>query len=284
MRKTGIFYHYQQGERLRDFPRLLEGILDKPNVFLYDAIYPLKPRSDYDLEAAPSDLLSRVHTPRMLDQVARSPYYETALYSAGGTVQAAELIWRGEIDNAFVFTGVGDHHAGRDFFGGGCYLNGAALAIAHLRGSFGARRFAIVDTDAHHGDGTWDIFQDDPEVLYVCFCSGGNREHNNKLNVSIPGQTSDEEYLSRLEGEFGPRARAFCPQLIFWNWGYDNTRWEYGDMGLSPRCHEQMAERLQSVAEEVCQGRLLVVLCGGSGRDVAGYAIPGIIRRLANLG
>ena len=283
MRKTGIFYHYQQGERLRDFPGLLEGILDKPNVFLYDAIYPLKPKSDYDLEAAPSDLLAQVHTPRMLAQVAHSPYYETALYSAGGTVQAAELIWRGEIDNAFVFTGVGDHHAGRDFFGGGCYLNGAALAIAHLRGGFGARRFAIIDTDAHHGDGTWDIFQDDPEVLYVCLCGGGYREHNNKINIPIPWQTGDGEYLAQIEKEFGPRARAFRPQLILWNWGYDGTQGEYGDIGLSLDCHEKIAEKLRGMAEEVCQGRLLVVLCGGSGRGVASYAIPRIIRRLARL-
>ena len=283
MRKTGIFYHYQQGERLCDFPQLLEGILDKPNVLLYDAIYPLKPKSDFDLEAATPDLLLQVHTPRMVEQVRKSIYYETALYSVGGTVQAAERIWRGDIDNAFVFTGVGDHHAGRDSFGGGCYLNGAALAIAHLRQSFGARRFAIIDTDAHHGDGTWDIFEADAEVLYVCFCGGGFRERNNKVNISVPWYTIDEAYLQQVASEFGPRARAFEPQLIFWNWGYDGTQGEYGDIGLSLDCHARLAGVIKGVAEEACQGRLVVVLCGGSSRRVASYTIPRIIRRLAAI-
>jgi acetoin utilization deacetylase AcuC-like enzyme len=93
---------------------------------------------------------------------------------------------KGEIDNAFVFTGYGDHHAGTDFFGGGCYFNGAAVAVSELRRRFGARRFAIIDTDAHHGDGSWEIFQEDLDVLYVCFCTDPFMEENNNVNIEIP--------------------------------------------------------------------------------------------------
>ena len=283
MKRTGIFFHYQQGERLKDFPQILGEILDKPGVFLYDAFYPLKPKASYDLEPVSQDLLLQVHSREMIERVKRTPYYDTALYSAGGTVQAAEEIWQGEIDNAFVFTGCGDHHAGKDFFGGWCYLNGAALAIKNLRQLYGARRFAIVDTDAHHGDGSWDLFKDDEEVLYLCLCCGGFVERKNKVNIPVSYQSSDEEYLRKVEEEFVPRCRRFEPELIFWNWGYDGTLGEYGDMGLTPDCHLKLAEIIKATADEVCQGRLVVILCGGHSRGIANCTIPRIVNCLAEL-
>ena len=116
VKRTGIFFHYQEGERLRDFPQALDGILDKDNVFLFDAFYPSKPSSSFDLEPLPKELLYQVHTPEMVERGVRSGAFEGALFSAAGTVAAAIRIWRSEIDNAFVFTGYGDHHAGRHSF------------------------------------------------------------------------------------------------------------------------------------------------------------------------
>ena len=281
MNRTGIFFHYQEGQRLRDFPQALEGILDKDNVFLYDALYPLKPPSAFDLEPFPLELLYRVHTPEMVERVRSSGAFEGALFSAAGTVAAALRIWRGEIDNAFVFTGYGDHHAGIRYFGGGCYFNSAATAIRELQHRFGARRFAIIDTDAHHGDGTWEVFEDDPDVLYTCFCSGRFPEKNNNVNVQVPLMAGDEEYLGKVREEFVPRAKAFGPEAIFWNWGCDGTIGEYGDMGLTPDLHIKLAHELKAAAEALCRGRLIVVLCGGSRRDLAHYLIPRLIQVLA---
>lgn len=278
---TGIFFHYQEGQRLRDFPQALEGILSLDNVFLYDAFYPLKPSSAFDLEPVPTDIICRIHTPDMLERVERSGAFEGALLSASGTVGAAIRIWKGEITNAFVFTGYGDHHAGRDFFGGGCYFNGAAIAICELRRHFGAKRFAIIDTDAHHGDGTWDIFLDDPDVLYICFCPGNHQEKNNKVNIHVPWRVTDEEYLTLVRENFFPRAIAFQPEMIFWNWGYDGTQGDYGDIGLTPNCHALLAQEIKGVADRVCQGRVSVVLCGGSRRNLARRLIPEIIQVLA---
>jgi len=272
MKRTGLFFHYQKGERLRDFPGALQGVLARDNVFLYDALYPLKPPSSFDLEPLPLEALYRVHTPQLVAQVRRSGAFEGALFSAAGTVAAAVRIWQGEIDNAFVFTGYGDHHAGSDFFGGGCYFNGAAIAIAELRKRFGAKRFAIVDTDAHHGDGTWDLFEKDSDVLYVCLCQSGFAEENNKVNIPVPWPVNDEEYLELVKREFVTRARAFAPEAIFWNWGYDGTQGEYGDIGLTPRVHARLAMAIKEAADEFCQGRLIVVLCGGSQRGLARLA------------
>jgi len=279
--KTGIFLYYQEGVRLRDFPQALEGILEEENVFLYDAFYPLKPPSSFDLEPLATEILSEIHSPGMIEEIRKTGDFEGALLSVTLTVRAAEKVGMGEIDNAFVLTGYGDHHAGRDFWGGGCYFNGVAIAIHELRRKFGVKRCAIIDTDPHHGDGTWEIFERDSDVLYVCFCSGSHREGNNNVNIRVPARVTDERYLGLVHDNFYPRAEIFQPEILFWNWGYDGTRGEYGDIGLTPDVHISLARELRGTADKISGGRLIVVLCGGSRRDYARHFIPGIIRILA---
>lgn len=280
-KRTGIFLPYFQGQRLKDFPQALAGILDKENVSYYDGVYQ-GGNNVYFLNGVPDEVLLRVHSRDMVEEVKRTGYFETALYSAGATVQAAEEIYRGHIDNAFAFTGSGDHHAGKDFFGGMCYFNGAALAIAALREK-GMKKFAIVDTDSHHADGTRDIFIYDKDVLHVCFCYQDYRDEYNNIDVDIPYVTSDEYYLEKMNKVFVPAVTAFQPELIFWELGYDATRGEYGDKGLTRDCHLEFVRIIKAAADEICQGRLIVILCGGSGRDLATYIIPRVIAHLAEL-
>ena len=94
--RVGIFFYYQKGERLRDFPEALSGILQKENVFFYDAFYLLKPPSSFDLDPISPEILYQVHSPEMVEQVKRTGNFEGALLSAAGTVRAAEKIWKGE--------------------------------------------------------------------------------------------------------------------------------------------------------------------------------------------
>ena len=281
MKRTGIFFTHFQGERLKDFPQALAGILDKENASYYDAVYDSR-NGLYYLEPLSEERLLKVHSEDMVQRVKLTGDYESALYSAGGTVQAAEEIQQGKIDNAFVFTSFGDHHAGKNFYGGMCYFNGAALAVKGLMES-GLKRVAIVDTDCHHADGTRDIFRDDKNVLHVCFCHQNYSDANNNLDVEIPYLTSDEEYLSRVRQEFVPMVTAFEPEYIFWEFGYDATQGEYGDKGLTRDCHPRLAMLFKEVADKVCQGRLITILCGGSGRALATYTIPRIIVCLAEL-
>ena len=282
MKKTGIFFVYFHGERLGDFPQALDGILDKENVSYYDAVYD-SGDGLYYLEPAAEELVLKVHSPSMVRMVKLTGDYESALYSAGGTIQAAREINLGKIDNAFVFTSFGDHHAGRNFYGGMCYFNGAALAIATLK-ERGVGRFAIVDTDSHHANGTRDIFANDNDVLHVCFCYQDYVDEHNNVDVMIPYPTSDEEYLVKIKREFIARAIAFKPEYIFWEFGYDATQGEYGDKGLTRDCHLKLARLLKEVADKVCHGRLITILCGGSSRAIATYTIPRIIACLAELG
>ena len=281
MEITGIFLPCFEGERLADFPQALAPFLDKENVFYYDGVYRNGVNIFY-LQSVPDRLLTSVHSPKMIEQVKQTGYFETALYSAGATVQAAEEIDRGHIDNAFAFTGTGDHHAGRDFFGGWCYFNGAALAIADLREK-GWKRFAIVDTDSHHGDGTRDIYKHDKEVLHICFCYQDYRDGYNNIDVCIPYITSDEYYLDKMRQVLPAAINDFQPELIFWELGYDATQGDYGDKGVTRDCHLEFARIIKKAADEICRGRLITILCGGSRRDLATYIIPRVIAHLAGV-
>jgi acetoin utilization deacetylase AcuC-like enzyme len=101
------------------------------------------------------------------------------------------------------------------------------------------------------------------------------------VDVAIPYHILDEEYLRKLEAEFIPRVAKFKPELIFWEFGYDATRSDYGSKGLSPNCHSKIARIVAQAADKVCQGKAVAILCGGSSRDIARYCIPRIINCLA---
>lgn len=279
---TGIFFHHQQGERLRDFPQALEDVLARPNVFFFDALYTEKQVSDFDIAPVPDEMLLKVHASEMIVRIRSTGDYEGAMYSVAGTVAAARKVAAGQLTNAFVFTGFGDHHAGSHFFGGGCYFNGAAIAIHELRETLGLSRFAIIDTDAHHGDGTWELFEKDTDLLYVCFCSDATKDKNRNLNVQVPLRVDDEAYLAMVRQVMERQVTDFQPEIVFWNWGYDGTRGDYGDLGLSPMVHSKLAVEIKKTAHAVCEGRLITVLCGGSRRDYAKALIPSIIGILSN--
>jgi acetoin utilization deacetylase AcuC-like enzyme len=103
------------------------------------------------------------------------------------------------------------------------------------------------------------------------------------MDIKIPDHTLDEEYLAKMKQVLTPMAKAFKPEYIFWEYGYDATKGEYGDRGISRDCHMRLAELIKATADEVCKGRLVAILCGGSRRDMATYTIPRIISVLAEL-
>ncbi len=285
---TGIFYHpsfsrrsyLTVGARLADFPSALDRILKSRNVQLYEP------------EPASKQLLLKVHTADLLERVGRDPLCSTAWHSAGGVVAAGEKIANGEITNAFAFIGAGGHHAGRDEFGGYCCFNDVALCIVNLREKLGLRRFAILDTDAHHADGTRDIFRGDPDVLHVCFCGTDYESADGtKVDVACPGPWEDREshrpmndkYFDLVAQNAPRRVSQFQPDLLFWYFGFDTHQGDYADIGLSGPCYWKIADLMKELAEKVCGGKLEVVLGGGSHQRLATYLIPPIIERLAGL-
>jgi len=203
-------------------------------------------------------------------------------------VEAAERIWQGDLRNAFAFIGAGGHHAGRAFFGGYCCFNDVAIALERLREAHGLRRAAVLDTDAHHGDGTRDIYEGDPTILHVCLCGTDYvSPDGTKVDVAVyarclrAGSASDQAYLEAAISAFAPRVRSFGPEILIWYFGFDGHRGDYGDLGLAAACYQGLVGLVLALAEEVCEGRLLVVLGGGSRTDLAMMLIPPLIARLA---
>jgi acetoin utilization deacetylase AcuC-like enzyme len=286
---TGIFYHpsfsrrsyLTQGSRLQDFPEALEPLLHNPNFRLYES-----PPID-------REWILKVHSADLLEGVKQDALCSTAWHSVGGVVLAAQKIVQGEIGNAFAFIGAGGHHSGRDFFGGFCCFNDVMIAIRVLREEHGIQKFAILDTDAHHGDGTRDLLKHDPHVLHVCICSAAYESPDGtKIDVAAPRRSrpwhlpsSHSEDIDTLYAQtavqvFVPRVRAFQPELIFWYFGFDTHQGDYGDLGLSMDAYLQIARTVKELAEEVSEGRLEVVLGGGSRSDIARRVIPPIIEIL----
>jgi acetoin utilization deacetylase AcuC-like enzyme len=285
---TGIFYHASfsrrsyltQGSRLQDFPDALRDILKDPRYRMIES------------PAVSEEIILKVHTPDLIQGVMEDPLCSTAWHSAGGVLLAAEMIASGEIHNAFAFIGAGGHHSGRDFFGGYCCFNDVVMAIHVLRERYGIRRIAILDTDAHHGDGTRALLRDDPEALHVCICSSSyESEDGTKVDVAAPsrswfssGSSNDdvnERYVEAVVRQFAPRLQQFQPQFLFWYFGFDTHRGDYGDIGLTRPAYLGIGKIMRSLAEEVCLGRLEVVLGGGSRSDIARDLIPPVIRILA---
>ena len=285
MKRTGVFYHpsfsrrsyLTRGARLEDFPGALDHLLARDNITLYESP-PIE-----------EEWILKVHTADLIRGVEADPLCSTAWHSVGGVVLAGEKIWTGEIDNAFALIGAGGHHAGKDYFGGFCCFNDVVIAITYLRETHNIRRFAILDTDAHHGDGTRDLISRDPDVLHVCFCSmDAASSDGTKVDVRSPGgfwgggnMDVDRAYAEKVQTEFLQRAIDFKPDLLFWYFGFDTHKGDYGSLGLSGRCYQAIARLMLQTADAACEGRLEVVLAGGSRTDIATNVIPPIVEILA---
>ena len=275
---TGVFFHQDLvgetwpiiGNKFRNFPRVMQEALSLPEVVLFEP----KP--------VPEEILLKMHHPDYLKRVKRDWYYRGAVLSVGGCVEAGERIAKGELTNALVFAVAAGHHCGPSSGWGGTYLSCTGPAVAHLREKFGLRRFAVLDTDSHHGDGTRAIFKGDQDVLHVCFCSyDAVEEDGTKIDINVGFDTNDDAYLEKVWAEFFPRLHWFRPFLIFHNLGHDTCQGDYGDRGLTPEFFPRLAEEVKQEAKEVCEGRYIVITHGGSRADVADYIFPRIISILA---
>jgi len=259
------------GNKFQRFPELLQDLLSLPQVELFTS------------PQAPEHLLRKVHTEEYLRQVKEAWYWEGAVRAVGGCVEAAKGVASGQLRNALVFSVAAGHHASPASGWGGTYLSCIGPTVTYLREETPLERFAILDTDAHHGDGTRRIFEADPQVLHCCFCNTHwVSEDGTKVDVDVGWRSDDETYLAQVREEFFRRAREFRPQLIFHNLGHDTCQGDYGDRGLSPSFFPRLAGEVKGLAEEICEGRYIIITHGGARRDVAEEIFPEIARLLAS--
>ncbi len=280
MKNVGIYYHpsfsrksyMTVGNRLRDFPEALEPLLARPNVRLIEA-----PRVS-------EDLILKVHDPQMLTLVARDGMCSTAYESVGSVVAGMTDLAAGKIDRAFCFIGAGGHHAGFRQFWGACCFNDVVIALTHTREISPWRRFAIVDTDAHHGDGTRQLVRDDPAVFHLCFCGiDSHSDDGTKVDVNVhymdPHGNPDSQYVDLVRQNLS-LLPPFKPDLLIWYYGFDTHRDDYGSVGLTEAAYFGICDLMLAASTQMGVP-LQVVLAGGSISHLATATIPEIIRRLA---
>ena len=211
--------------------------------------------------------------------------YEAAAYVVGSTVDAVVQAVTGGVPRSFVPI-AGLHHARRDAAAGFCVFNDAGVAIEVLRQQHGIERIAYVDIDAHHGDGVFYAFEEDPGVLVADIHEDGRflypgtgaaeetgkgPARGTKLNVSLLPGADDAAFL-RVWPEVEQFVRSFNPEMIILQAGADSLAGDpIAQLQLSPSTHGFVAERLAKVADQCCAGRLVAL--GGGGYDRSNIAL-----------
>lgn len=242
---------------------------------------------------APREAIVRIHDADYVDALERfcaagggmlepsttvsAESFDVALLAAGGAIRATDAVLTGEAQRAFALVRPPGHHATREMGMGFCLFNNVAIAAQHARDRYGLERVAIIDWDVHHGNGTNDIFYDDPHVLFVSVHQyplypmsglaterGAGAGEGYSLNVPLPMHSRDADYLRVFDELIGPLVLTYRPNLIFISAGYDASQDDpLAEMLVTDDGFRQMAERVVGWAETCCNGCLVALLEGG---------------------
>jgi len=213
--------------------------------------------------------------------------YAAASKAAGGLIDLAAAVLEGRLDNGFGLVRPPGHHALRGRGMGFCLFNNVALAAYAALEAHGLERVLIVDFDVHHGNGTQDSFDEDPRVLYFSTHQyphypgtghwqeiGRGEGQGTTANVPLPHGVGDAGFSLIFEDFLWLLAERYRPQLILVSAGYD-AHWAdpLAGIQLSVTGYAQLARSLKSLAEALCDGRIVFTLEGGYNLDVLAYGV-----------
>lgn len=261
-------------------------------------------------EAAPAskEQLMLVHAPEYIERVfALSPEsgfveldgdtrmnphsLQAALHAAGAVIMAVDLVMSGQVQNAFCNIRPPGHHAGRASASGFCLFNNVAIGAAHALQHHGLQRLAIADFDVHHGNGTEEIFHDDPRVM-LCSTfrhpyyphSGAGSGNDHIINVPLAAGCKGAEFRAAVSEYWLPALELFRPQLILISAGFDAHREDdMGGLVLQEADYHWVTEVLKDVASRHAGGRIVSALEGGYALSALGRSVMAHIKSLADL-
>jgi acetoin utilization protein AcuC len=224
--------------------------------------------------------------------------FEAASNVVGAALVATEAIMDGRYRRAFVPI-AGLHHASRSHAAGFCVFNDAGVVVELLRRRWGLKRIAYVDIDAHHGDGVFYAFEDDPDLIFADIHEDGRylypgtgaaeergrgAAHGTKLNIPLPPEAGDEQFYPAWE-----RLEAFLeaqrPEFIVLQCGADSLE---GDpithLRFTEEAHAHAAARLAALADRICHGRVLGLGGGGYNRRNLARAWTRVVKSFLETG
>ena len=210
--------------------------------------------------------------------------------AAGAGVAATEAVMQGEADVAFCAVRPPGHHATGDAAMGFCLFNNAAVAARYAQRKYGAERVAIVDWDVHHGNGTQDVFWDDPSVL---FCSthqmplypgtGAKDETGagNIVNAPLSPQSGSDLFREAMRSRVLPALDDFAPDLIIISAGFDaHHRDPLAEINLDEGDFDWATGQLMDRAARFCGNRLVSLLEGGYDLQGLSFSVAAHVKRL----
>ncbi|GAB3274143.1 class II histone deacetylase [Kineosporia babensis] len=223
--------------------------------------------------------------------------FEILLRAAGGAVAVVSAVAEGRARNGYALVRPSGHHALANTGMGMAYLNNVAIAVTEVRARPGIGRVAVLDWDAHHGNGTQAIFAEDPSVLTISLHqdnvfppgSGSIDERGqgaglgSAINVPLPAGTGDGGYAYAMERVVVPALHRFGPDLIVVASGLDaNAMDPLARQLLSSGGFRSLTKTLMQTAETLCSGRIAMIHEGGYAAGYVPFCGLAILEELAS--
>ncbi|MYB51805.1 MAG: histone deacetylase [Acidobacteriia bacterium] len=200
-----------------------------------------------------------------------------ARMAAGAVCSAVDSVLTGPVKQAFCALRPPGHHARPKQGMGFCVFNNVAIGARHANERHGLQRVLIVDWDVHHGNGTQDIFYEDPSVLFFSthqspwYPGTGMRDETGEgagagttINCPFPAHTGREEIFGAFRDRLLPAAEAFTPELVMISAGFDSRLGDpLGQFRLADADFAELTNLLQDLADRHADGRLVSALEGG---------------------
>ena len=220
--------------------------------------------------------------------------YAAACKAVGGTLDLADAVMKGEIDNGIALIRPPGHHAEKDRAMGFCLFNNIAIAARYLNQKYGLGRVLVVDFDLHHGNGTQHSFYEDPKVLYFSthqypyypgsgwYSEVGRGEGEGyTINVPLTYGMGDADYGYIFHQLLVPVADAYHPQMVLVSAGFDIHRDDpLGGMAVTEAGFANITRTLLDVASNHCGGKMLVALEGGYDLDGLTRSVQAVIMEM----
>ena len=216
--------------------------------------------------------------------------WQAALTAVGAANAAVDDVFSKTADNVFVASRPPGHHAEKATAMGFCLFNNAAIAARHAQNAHGAERVAIVDWDVHHGNGTQDIFWDDPSVLYCSthqmplYPGTGARDETgagNIVNAPLAPRTGSDIFREAFRSRVLPALTAFSPDLIIISAGFDAHHLDpLAEINLTEDDFDWATGQLMQSAERHAKGRLVSLLEGGYDLQGLAFSVAAHVGRL----